>query len=110
MQLAEERDKAQLEAAKSKKVSEFLAGIFQVSDPEQSKGESITARELLDIGVKRIESELSDQPEVLANMLGVMGNVYKSLGLYENALILLQRAYSINDSLLGSSSPETQKV
>lgn len=109
MQLAEERDKAQLEAEKSKKVSEFLTGIFQLSDPEYSKGESITARELLDNGVKRIESELSDQPEVLANMLGVMGNVYKNLGLYPNALILLQRAYSINDSLLGSRSPETAK-
>ena len=109
IQLAEERDRAQLEAEKSKKVSEFLAGIFEVSDPEQSKGETITARELLDIGVKRIESELSDQPEVLANMLSVTGNVYKSLGLYEQALILLQRAYSINDSLLGSSSPETAK-
>lgn len=109
IQLAEERDKAQLEAEKSKKVSEFLTGIFQLSDPEYSKGESITARELLDNGVKRIENELSDQPEVLANMLGVTGNVYKSLGLYPNALILLQRAYSINDSLLGSRSPETAK-
>ncbi|MCW8823251.1 MAG: serine/threonine-protein kinase [Ignavibacteriaceae bacterium] len=109
IQLAEERDKAQLEAEKSKKVSEFLAGIFQVSDPEQSRGETITARELLDIGVKRIESELSDQPEVMANMLDVTGNVYKSLGLYDNALVLLQKSYSINDSLLGSNSPETVK-
>ena len=109
IQLAEERDKARLEAEKSKKVSEFLAGIFQVSDPEQSKGESITARELLDNGVKRIESELANQPEVLANMLGVTGNVYKSLGLYSNAQSLLQRAYVINDSLFGDNSPETAK-
>ena len=109
IRLAEERDKAQLEAEKSKKVSEFLAGIFQVSDPEQSKGETITARELLDNGVKRIESELSGQPEVLANMLGVTGNVYRSLGLYDNALKLLQKAYAINDSLLGGESPETAK-
>ncbi len=109
IQLAEERDRAKLEAEKSRKVSEFLAGIFQVADPEESKGETITARELLDNGVKRIESELSDQPEVLANMLGVTGNVYKSLGLYENALVLLQKAYSINDSLLGNSSPEAAK-
>ena len=109
IQLAEERDKAELEAEKSKKVSEFLAGIFKVADPEQSRGETITARELLDNGVKRIEKELADQPEVLANMLGVTGNVYKSLGLYDNALVLLQKAYSINDSLLGSDSPETVK-
>ena len=109
IQLKEERDRAQLEAKKSKRVSEFLAGIFQVSDPEQSKGDNITARELLDIGVRRIESELSDQPEVLANMLGVTGNVYKSLGLYDNAQVLLLKAFSINDSLLGSDSPETVK-
>ncbi len=109
IQLAEERDKAQLEAEKAKNVSEFLASIFQVSDPEQSKGETITARELLDNGVKRIENELSDQPEVLANMLGVTGNVYKSLGLYNNALLLLQKSYFINDSLLGDDSPETVK-
>ncbi len=109
VRLAEQRDKAQLEAEKSKKISEFLAGIFQVSDPEQSLGESITARELLDNGVKRLESELRDQPEVLANMLGVTGNVYKSLGLYDKAQTLLQKAYVINDSLLGNVSPETAK-
>ncbi len=109
IQLAEERDKAQLEAEKSKKVSEFLSGIFKVSDPEQSRGETITARELLDNGVKKIERELSDQPEVLANMLGVTGNVYESLGLYENALSLLSRSYELSDSIFGSQSPETAK-
>jgi len=109
IQLAEERDRAQREAEKANKVAEFLAGIFKVSDPEQSRGETITARELLDNGVKRIENELSDQPEVLADMLGVTGNVYKSLGLYDNALVLLQKSYSINDSLLGDDSPETVK-
>jgi eukaryotic-like serine/threonine-protein kinase len=109
MRLAAERDKAKLEAEKSKKVSEFLAGIFKVSDPEQSRGETITARELLDNGVKRIGTELSDQPEVLANMFGVTGNVYKSLGLYKDAKILLQKGYSLNDSLFGYNSPETAK-
>ena len=109
IQLAEERDKAQLEAEKSKKVSEFLSGIFKVSDPEQSRGETITARELLDNGVKKIDRELSDQPEVLANMLGVTGNVYESLGLYEKALPLLSRSYELSDSIFGSQSPETAK-
>jgi serine/threonine-protein kinase len=109
LKLAEERDRAQVEAEKSKKVSEFLAGIFKVSDPDQSRGETITARELLDKGVKSLESELSDQPEVLAKMLDVTGNVYKSLGLYNNALVLLNKAYDINDSLFGLTSPETAK-
>ncbi len=109
IRLANERDKAKVEAEKFKNVSDFLTGLFKVSDPEQSRGETITARELLDNGVKRIDNELSGQPEILANMLDVTGNVYKSLGLYKNALPLLQRSYSINDSLFGSNSPETAK-
>jgi eukaryotic-like serine/threonine-protein kinase len=109
IRLAGERDKAQLEAEKSKKVAEFLTSIFQVSDPENSKGETITARELLDNGVKRIENELSDQPLVLANMLGVTGNVYKSLGLYSTAENLLKKSYHLNDSLLSENSSETAK-
>ena len=75
------------------------SGVVRLTVLLKSKGENITARELLDIGVRRIESELSDQPEVLANMLGVTGNVYKSLGLYDNAQVLLLKAFSINDSL-----------
>ncbi len=107
IRLAEERDRAQLEAEKSKKVAEFLSGIFKLSDPEQSRGETITARELLDNGVKKIEHELSGQPEVLASMLAVTGNVYRSLGLYKKALFLLQKSYTLNDSLFGDNSPET---
>ncbi len=110
VRLAGERDRAQLEADKSKKVSEFLTGIFQLSDPEYSKGESITARELLDNGVKKIENELSGQPEVLADMLEVTGNVYKSLGMYKTALDLINRAYKLNDSIMGENSPETVKT
>ena len=109
IRLAGERDKARLEAEKSKKVAEFLTSIFNVSDPEYSRGETITARELLDNGVKKIQNELSGQPQVLANMLGVTGNVYKSLGLYKTALTLLNKAYILDDSLLGINSPETVK-
>lgn len=109
IQLAVERDKATLEAEKSKKVAEFLSSIFKVADPENSNGETITARELLDNGVRRIENELSSQPEVLANMLGVTGNVYKSLGLFDKAKTLLEKSYELNDSLFSEDSPETAK-
>lgn len=106
IQLAGERDKARLEAEKSQKVSEFLVSLFKVSDPANSKGESITARELLDNGVMRIENELANQPKILANMLNVTGNVYKSLGLYDKSQSLLVKANFLNDSLFGSDSPE----
>jgi len=106
IRLAQQRDKAKLEAEKSKKVSEFLISLFKVSDPSNSKGESITARELLDNGVKRIEGELVNQPKILANMLGVTGNVYKSLGLYDESKLLLNKSFILSDSIFGSNSIE----
>src|SRR5690606_15093956 len=41
--LAEERDLARNEAAKAEAVAGFLQGLFEVSDPSQSRGASVTA-------------------------------------------------------------------
>ncbi len=91
-QLARERDRARVEAQKATRVVEFLTGIFQVADPSESLGETITARELLDRGAARIQGELADQPEVQATLENVVGGVYFSLGLYGKADTLLGRA------------------
>lgn len=94
-QLANERDKARLEAVKAEQVADFLKNIFKVSDPYQARGETITARELLDKGAKKINMELSDQPSVKATMLNLIGEVYINLGLYNKAEKLLKEALII---------------
>jgi eukaryotic-like serine/threonine-protein kinase len=109
IQLKEERDKAQLEATKSAKVSEFLQNIFEVSDPSESRGQTITARELLDRGAAKIEAELKDQPDVKATMLEVIGTVYTKLGLYKEAEPLIANSLKIRDDLFGSNSLESSK-
>jgi eukaryotic-like serine/threonine-protein kinase len=100
-QLAVERDHAQLEAEKSSQVSDFLIKLFEVSDPSQSKGETITARELLDSGTERIESELAEQPAIQAELYNVVGKVYMSLGLYSKSQNLLEKALEINKKEFG---------
>jgi serine/threonine protein kinase/tetratricopeptide (TPR) repeat protein len=100
--LTEERDLAQLEARKAAQVSEFLADLFKVSDPSEARGEKTTARELLERGAQRIESELKDQPEVQATMMAVVGNVYHNLGLYKEATPLLENALAIRRSVFGA--------
>ena len=97
IRLAEERDVARREARKAAEVSSFLAGLFKVADPGESLGATVTARELLERGAERIQSELKDQPLVRATMLGVVGNVYRSLGLYNEATPLLQEALSLRE-------------
>ncbi|MEE8522683.1 MAG: tetratricopeptide repeat protein [Thermoanaerobaculia bacterium] len=92
VRLADERDRAQLAAAQATQVSSFLRGLFEVSAPTRSRGEQVTARELLDRGAGRIERELAGQPELQAAMMTLMGNVYRELALYEEAVPLLERA------------------
>jgi eukaryotic-like serine/threonine-protein kinase len=104
-QLANERDLSQTEAAKSAEISKFLSGLFEISDPSQARGESVTARELLERGALRVRTELTDQPEVQATMMEVIGNVYHSLGLYTDAQILLQESLDAHKTIYGDSHP-----
>lgn len=95
VQLARERDRAELAALRSNQVAGFLRGLFEVSAPTRSRGEQITARQLLDQGAARIDAELAGQPEVQAEMMTLIGDVYHDLALYEEAEGILERAVAL---------------
>jgi len=97
---------AQRESGIAKQVSDFLLGLFKVSDPSEARGNSITAREILDKGAEKIETELKDQPLVQARMMDTMGNVYISLGLFKKAEPLLEKALAARESFLSSDHPD----
>jgi len=105
--IAGERDRANIEAVAARQVADFMIGLFEVSDPGEARGNSITAREILDKGAAEIEETLGDQLEVQARMMGTMGQVYMSLGLYGEAESLLQRSLSANREILGEDHPQT---
>jgi tetratricopeptide (TPR) repeat protein len=86
----ESQSRAEVEAETARRTTEFMVGLFEVSDPSEALGNSITAREIMDRGAERIETELSTQPTIQATLMGAMGAVYTSLGLYEQAAPLLQ--------------------
>jgi tetratricopeptide (TPR) repeat protein len=102
----QQRDRAKTEAQTAEQVSGFLVGLFEVSDPSEALGDTITAREILDKGAERIENELSDQPEVQATLMNTMGEVYVNLGLYDQALPLLENALSTRRQLFGGMHPD----
>ena len=91
---------ARAEAGIAMQVSEFLVGLFQVSDPGEAKGNTVTAREILDMGAHKIRTELNDQPLIQARLMDTMGNVYVNLGLFKQAEALLQKALRISESQL----------
>ena len=85
VQLKLEKDKAQREARKSEQIASFLQNLFLVSDPSESKGETITARELLDRGASGLQMSLEDEPEIKSHLLNIIGNIYTNLGLFSSA-------------------------
>src|SRR6266478_6522408 len=107
IRIAKERDRANREAAAAKSVSNFLTGLFKVSDPSEARGNTVTARQILDQGVQQIDSGLATQPEVQARLMETMGEVYWSLGLYREAAPLLDKAVATRTRLLGPDHPDT---
>ncbi len=96
---AEERDRAEQEAAKAEEVKDFVLSLFEASDPAESKGAEITSRELLDRGAERIDTELSDQPVLQAEMFEVIGGVNLSLAEYPQAEALFERALGLRQGM-----------
>jgi eukaryotic-like serine/threonine-protein kinase len=84
--------RAQREAARARAVTDFLIRLFELSSDRKPQSEQVTAREILDQGARRLDAELAGQPDLQANLLGVMGRVYSSLGFYEPAGELLERS------------------
>ncbi len=105
--IARERDRADEEAKTSDRVSEFLVSVFNVADPGEARGNSITAREVLDNGAQRIRRELNDQPLLRAKMMQTMGLVYQNLGLYMQAESLLVGALELRQTELGQEHLDT---
>ncbi|NNF52089.1 MAG: toll/interleukin-1 receptor domain-containing protein, partial [Gammaproteobacteria bacterium] len=86
---------AEQQAETASQTSEFLVSLFSVVDPGEARGNTITAREILDRGAAKIENELEDQPAVRANLLDSMGRVYKGLGLFADSEELLAKSLAV---------------
>lgn len=98
------------ERTKAEQVSSFLVELFERADPTHSRGDQMTVREMLDIGSRRIESGLATQPEVRANLLGTMGTVYGSLGIYDESVELLDESLQSRLKLYGAEHLEVAEA
>jgi tetratricopeptide (TPR) repeat protein len=101
-----QRVRAEAEAETARQTTRFMVDLFKVSDPSEALGNSITAREILDKGADRIETELADQPAIQATLMDTMGTVYTSLGLYDPAARLVREAVARRQGLFGAGHPE----
>ncbi|HXR89458.1 MAG TPA: toll/interleukin-1 receptor domain-containing protein, partial [Steroidobacteraceae bacterium] len=90
---------ARREAETARQTTAFLVDLFRISDPSEARGNSLTAREVLDRGAARIQTQLTHQPQIQATLMDTLGTVYMGLGLYKPAQPLLQAAMTIRQSL-----------
>ncbi len=95
----EERTRAIQQQHKAEQEAAFLSGLFQATTPDAERGKTITARDVLDVSVLRINKELAGEPEVRAAMLNSLGKSYVALGLYDQAQPLLEQAYQLRKPL-----------
>jgi tetratricopeptide (TPR) repeat protein len=84
--------RAEAEAEAAKQTTKILVNLFRISDPSEARGNSVTAREMLDQGAARVDRELAKQPAIQATLMDTLGTVYVGLGLYGQARPLLDRA------------------
>ena len=108
LRLSDERDRARLEAAKAEQTTAFLASLFEASDPVVAEGDTLNARQILDLGSERIQEELADQPEVQVKLLTVIGDAYQSLALFPRSEEHYQSAFdhmvSLDDTLTAEAA------
>jgi serine/threonine-protein kinase len=90
-----EAERAGREAAIAEEVSGFLEGLFAATGPSSARGREVTARELLDRGVARIDEGFGDQPLLQARLLHAMGQAYGQLGHFATAETLLGRSLAL---------------
>ena len=108
LRLADERDRARIEATKAETMAGFLAGLFEIDERTPAAGAAVTARELLDRGVETI-SDLDD-PEVKGDLLFSMATAYGNLGLFDQATPLYRESESLSREVLGPDAAETSAV
>ncbi len=101
--ITRERDRAD-------QVAGFMKDIFKVSDPSEARGNSVTAREILDKAASRMDTSLAKDPVLRAEMMAEIGEVSQNLGLYSQAHHLLENALQLQRSTVGPQSMEAIKT
>ena len=100
----------QRERDRANRVTDFMTQMFKVADPSEARGNTITAREVLDKASREIDAGLAQDPRLQADLLYTMANVHMSLGLYSTAEQQLNRTIDIRRRVLGATDLETLRA
>lgn len=97
-----ERDRAEFASRETEAVNTFLLQLFDASDPSESRGDTLTAGELVQRAAMRVDRFRGD-PLEQARLLAATGRLYQSLGQYESARQVITRGLALRRSAEHSS-------
>ncbi len=101
-----ESRRANLEAEATRQVVDYLINMFQLSDPSEALGDTVTAKELLVRGENMVQRDLRHQPLLRARLQDTIGRVYLQLGVYDRARPVLEDALATRIEQLGIGHPD----
>jgi serine/threonine-protein kinase len=93
---------AAAQARKAQAVKEFVLSLFAGVDPAQALGDELTARQLVDAGAERMQMELTDQPEVRAEILTFLADMYDKMDQDDRAIELVSDALALVEGKKGA--------
>ncbi|HRQ63307.1 MAG TPA: tetratricopeptide repeat protein [Xanthomonadaceae bacterium] len=90
--VAAERDVAVSERANAEQIGAFLIDTFSMADPTRTLGDQISARQILDQAMLRLETKPDAGDTVRSRILGTMARAYLGLGRSQEAEDVAMRA------------------
>ncbi|MEM8962992.1 MAG: serine/threonine-protein kinase, partial [Acidobacteriota bacterium] len=107
--LADQLRSTERERSRATQLSDFLVDLFRAAEPDRA-GEQPSVRELVDLGRERLNTELEDEPEVRAQLLGTLGQVYYRLGFFDAARESQQVALDTLRREIGDDRADIAKI
>ncbi|MEX0846070.1 MAG: tetratricopeptide repeat protein [Balneolaceae bacterium] len=105
-QITDQKNQAQFEATKAEEISDFLIHLFEASDPANNLSNTFTTSELIGNSLAQIE-KLNNQPLMQARLFDITGQVYRNIGLFDEAKEQINAAIQIREEHLGKNHPIT---
>jgi hypothetical protein len=99
---------AKREAQTSAAVQQFIQDIFETNTREQTdplKARQTTARQMLDIGARKIDSGLNNPPAAKEKMLAILADLYSNLDLQDQAVALAKKRAAVAKQAYGANDP-----
>ncbi len=98
--------RADAEQARASGVASFLLELFAAAAPNAAQGRTVTARDMLDLGARRVTSGVDHAPVMQATLMETMAEAYEGLGEWQAAAALLEDAVALRERVQGAEHPD----